>query len=382
MSDDYSNRLGRRSFLAGAIAGVATSSAAEPLRPKPRPNRATTAPVDELTQLFGTRIIVGFMGQDPIDDGVKIIADQIARGEIGGVILLQRNLSSPDQVAGLTQFLRSARPDLPPLIAVDNEGGKVQRAGARNGFLPWDSAEAVAMQYPDSESARSYYSLGAKQLRAAGITLNFGPVADLAVNPDNPVIAALGRAYSARAERVTELTTGFIQAHRDAHVATCLKHFPGHGSTIQDSHDDLPDMTELWSPTELQPYQSLIAKNLVDMVMIGHLVHPRFSDNGLPASLSVKGPNALRDMGFSGPITSDDLQMDAIASHHDEGSATVLAAAAGVDMLLFNTFKHPEPKIGPRILGHLKQALADRALDRTASETSHDRMVEFRKSLI
>ena len=189
-------------------------------------------------------------------------------------------------------------------------------------------------------------------------------------------------ASAALGDRVAALASGFVQAHRAARVATCLKHFPGHGSTGKDSHHELPDIAADWSDQELLPYRTLIAADQVDMVMMGHLVHPRFSEAGLPASLSVRGVTALRDLGFFGPVTSDDLQMEAIAAHHDEPTATRLAAQAGLDMLLFNTFKKPEPQIGPRILGHLRQLAQDKMLDPSQIKASHDRLATLRKSLI
>ena len=135
-------------------------------------------------------------------------------------------------------------------------------------------------------------------MAGAGINLNFGPVVDLSLNPCNNVIARRKRSYGSDPKTVTSLARSFIAAHREANVLTAAKHFPGHGSSWSDSHKALPDMSRSWRESELEPYRRLARDGLLDMVMVGHLYHPRFSDGErLPTSLSASAIRALRADG-------------------------------------------------------------------------------------
>jgi beta-N-acetylhexosaminidase len=153
----------------------------------------------------------------------------------------------------------------------------------------------------------------AEELAQAGVNLNFGPVVDLNSYPGNPVIARRKRSFGADPKAVAALARAFITAHREANVVTAAKHFPGHGSSRSDSHKVLADISQSWRESELEPYRLLARDGLLDMVMVGHLYHPRFSDGeGVPASLSERAIRALRAdgyIGFKGVVVSDDMEM-------------------------------------------------------------------------
>lgn len=152
-------------------------------------------------------------------------------GEIGGVILLKRNITSLEQILDLTKVFREASGPVPPIISIDQEGGSVARVGNWNGFRNWMSADGIARAGMSDYDVRGYYIERARELAMVGINVNFGPVVDLNVNPSNPIIGSLGRSYGSDTVDVVRFATQFVQAHRSVDVKTCIKHFPGHGSS-------------------------------------------------------------------------------------------------------------------------------------------------------
>ena len=318
--------LPRRRLLTAATAAFGAALIAPAVqsetRPIANPKRKSTSRSGKAS-LPGPRLIVGFRGQDPIDDDVQSIARDIEAGRVAGVLLLKRNISSVGQLRRLCDFLTSAAPHVPPLICIDQEGGAVARATPAAGFAIWSSAAALGAKFSDEVEAEIYYRPRAAQLAAAGITLNFGPVIDLDLNPDNPIIGALGRAYGATPDNVVPMAEGFIRAHRSARVLTCLRHFPGHGSTHGDTHKGVVDVTGTWAEVELEPYRRLIAGGLADSLMNAHIYHPAYSDaQGRPASLSRRCLNKIRgEMGFDGVVFTDDMQMGAVSANFTEGDA-------------------------------------------------------------
>ena len=259
------------------------------------------APADKrVDAMIGQMIMVGFLGDNERDPGVKAVRDQLAKGIVGGVVLYPENIGSPKELRTLTAFLRNAKSSMVPFIAVDQEGGKVQRLTGRNGHRYFPSAWSVGRNpsYAVGDSAEKLYASMAADEAQAGFNLNFGPVVDLNVNPANPVIGQRDRSFSADPNTVTALARAFILAHRNADIVTVAKHFPGHGSSRVDSHKALADVSESWREIELEPYRALAKDGLLDAVMLGHLYHPTFSDGAkLPASLSGRAVRALRDKG-------------------------------------------------------------------------------------
>ena len=241
---------------------------------------APSCATPELDPKIGQMIMVGFPGDGEKDPGVIAVRDQLAKGLIGGVVLFPENIASPKRLKNLIAYLRNARSMPMPFIAVDQEGGKVQRLNRWNGHSNFTSAQRVARNpsYASPEAAQKLYAKMAAELAEAGFNMNLGPVVDLNTNPRNPVIGARGRSFSNDPDTVTALATAFIKAHRAANVLTVAKHFPGHGSSRVDSHKALADVSKTWREVELEPYRRLAKDGLLDAVMVGHLYHPRFSD--------------------------------------------------------------------------------------------------------
>ena len=269
----------------------------------------------------------------------------------------------------------------PPIIAIDNEGGPATRTNAARGFKSWLPAQQVAARCDNEDCVYDYYRPRAAQLAGAGITLNLAPVTDLNVNPRNPIIGGLGRSFSADPGVVTAAARQFIRAHRAAGLATCLKHFPGHGSTSADSHLGLPDISQSWSEVELDPFAQLVREDLADAVMMAHLFHETLSDGRFqPTSLSQKAIGVLRrDIGFDGPVITDELQMGAVRNAYDEGASVHQAIAAGNDLLIFGNFANPDPGLAARINAAVQGALAGGAVSQAAMASSDRRIEALRR---
>ena len=336
---------------------------------------------------IGQMIMVGFLGDNERDPGVKAVRDQLAKGIVGGVVLYPENIGSPNELRTLTAFLRNAKSSLVPLIAVDQEGGKVQRLTRRNGHRYFPSAWSVGRNpaYASADSAERLYATMATELAHAGFNLNFGPVVDLNVNPANPVIGQRDRSFSADPNTVTALARAFILAHRNADIVTVAKHFPGHGSSRVDSHKALADVSETWREIELEPYRTLAKDGLLDAVMIGHLYHPRFSDGArLPASLSGRAMQALRAkgyIGFKGVVVSDDMEMGAVRDHYSLEERVIKAVNAGTDLLVFSNVKSPNPELGPRIHAVIADAVRDGRISRARIEKAYGKIRLLKRRL-
>lgn len=339
----------------------------------PVPGRRPAPPLAKLDGKIGQMIMVGVLGTMPSDPGVKAVLAQLRRGEIGGVILMGRNITSPRQLRALTGAIRQAAKaggHLPPLIAVDQEGGHVQRLKEKNGHesFPY-SARTIATRCTPDQSYILYQRL-ACQLHSAGVNLNFGPVVDLDLkNGRNPIIGRLKRSYGKDAATVIEYANWFNAAHKNYGVLTAAKHFPGHGSSLTDSHKGFTDISRTWREAELTPYKSLAKENFADMVMTGHLYHPKFSDGRAPASLSRKAIRGVlrKQIGFEQVVITDDLQMKAVTDSYPLAERVTLAINAGNDIvLLSNTFK-AYPALGRTVHRSIRKNVHESCAPNTAS---------------
>lgn len=298
-------------------------------------------------------LLVGFRGLTV--DEAEATRREIADGAIGGVILFSvdqptggpRNIASPDQVAALVDGLAGAARLAPLMVAIDQEGGQVARLSPANGFPP--TVSAAELGRGSVEGTRAAAGRMAETLRSVGVTLNLAPVVDLAVNPDNPIIAAIDRSFSADPQVVIDHARAFIQAHHESGVACALKHFPGQGSASGDTHLGVVDVTGSWSDHELLPFANLVEEGLADAILTAHIFNADL-DPGHPATLSAPTIDGLLRgrIGFDGVVTSDDLQMGAIRDAYGYDEAIALAIEAGIDVLLIANQLVYEPGIATR----------------------------------
>ena len=295
---------------------------------------------EQLKKQIGRMLVVGFPNQD-INPNSQVVKD-IQKYDLGGVILFDKfyddrsktkNISSPDQVQKLTRKLKMFT-DKELFIAVDQEGGKVARLKPAYGFKETPSAFEVSKL--GLENARKIYEKQSYMLQQAGINLNFAPVVDLALNPKNEVIVGLERSFGSDSTKVASFAKVMIQEQKRRGVVSVLKHFPGHGSSVEDSHKGFVDISKTWTTKELEPYEKLINEMQVDMIMTAHVFN-KYLDQNYPATLSYRvNSEVLRGkMRYSGLIISDDMQMKAISEHYSTKEAVTLAINAGVDILLF-----------------------------------------------
>jgi beta-N-acetylhexosaminidase len=293
-------------------------------------------------QKLGQMQIVGLPGTgiDPLTRG------RIAVMGIGGVIFLERNTDSPEQVRELTQALQQLAieqgPGLPLFIGWNHEGGAVVRH--RAGLTRFPSAMALGA-LGEPQTTLTIAQAAAEEMSSLGVNMNFAPVLDVNSEPANPVIGL--RAFGDRTEPVVQQGIAYIQGQQQAGVIGVAKHFPGHGNVTVDSHLALPTMDstldDLWLMA-LPPFQRAIEVG-VPAIMVAHIRLPNIEPDAWPASLSpVVITTLLREeLGYDGVIMTDELGMDAILENYPLGEAAVQALLAGNDLLLtVETANHPE----------------------------------------
>ncbi|MDX9759402.1 MAG: glycoside hydrolase family 3 protein [Bacteroidota bacterium] len=352
------------------------------------PGTIVAGGTDSLDIKIGQMLMVGFRGtvvgnESPIARGLRDL-------HLGGVVLFDfdverkqygRNIVSPAQLVELTAALRR-HASIPPLIAVDQEGGTVRRLKERSGFPPTVShARLGELDNPDTTT---YYSeIMARSLAVTGINTNFAPVLDLNVNPKNPVIGAIGRSFSADTAVVVRHGELMIRAHRGQGVFTAVKHFPGHGSSRHDSHEGFVDVSDTWTEAELAPFATLIGKGLCDIVMTAHIFN-RHLDPHLPATLSKATIDGLLRgrLGFDGVVVTDDMMMKAISDHYGLETAIEKAVDAGADILLFgnNSYTY-DPDIMTTAHATLKSLVLRGRLGRDRIDQSWRRIMELKERL-
>ncbi|MDD2703121.1 MAG: glycoside hydrolase family 3 protein [Candidatus Omnitrophica bacterium] len=295
-----------------------------------------------LKKQVGQMLIVGFRGTGA--DEASFILKAIKDLNLGGVVLFDidgstkgfpRNITGAEQVKGLIKNLKKS--SLTPLmVAVDAEGGSVNRLKPKYGFIPVPGHRELGEKNDLNETRNASAKL-ARELSELGFNVNFAPAVDVDVNPENPVIGAMGRSFSADEKIVSEQAKAFIEGQHEYGIVTAIKHFPGHGSSKTDSHKGLADVSETYRDKELVPYKELIKGGFLDMVMTAHIMNRKI-DSEYPATLSAHYINEiLRNMiGFEGVVISDDMQMGAITKYYGFKEALIRAVNAGCDLLIIS----------------------------------------------
>jgi beta-N-acetylhexosaminidase len=279
-------------------------------------------------------IMVGFDGYNSKILGVRQMAAHVAAGHVGGICFIAKNAQSRAGVESITKAFHAASERWPLLMAIDQEGGNVQRLSSKLGF-GFEPSPAKVSNTKSCDQARGIYAAMAANIRKSGFNLNLAPVVDLGFEPRNVLITQKGRTFGDDPASVIRYSRAFVQGHRDEGVLTALKHFPGHGSPLRDSHTGAVDITKTWRESELAPYTCLAHEGMADMIMTGHLSHETLSD-GLPASLSRAAiQNLLRGrVGYNGVVITDDLDMRAVRRKFSREESVIRAVAAGNDILL------------------------------------------------
>ncbi len=280
--------------------------------------------------LVGQMMAVGFSGLTPPD----YVLEWLRAGRVGTIILFGRNIDTPEQVAAMTQALHDAA-TYGVIISIDQEGGTVTRL--RDKFTEFPSAMALSSARDGEAWAEQVGTAIAAEMRALGIGWDYAPVVDLLYNLDNPSLAT--RSFGRDPEQVAVMASAFARGIQRGGGAACAKHFPGLGNTAIDTHIDLP---KLDTPLEhilafdLIPYRAVIGAGIAS-IMATHTIYTAL-DPVYPATLSpVVAKRLLREeLHYDGVISTDCLEMGAIARHYGVGETAVLAALAGMDAILFS----------------------------------------------
>ncbi len=338
-----------------------------------------------LEQKIGQMLMVGFHGTSA-KPGSQICKD-IRQYNLGAVILFDynpvdkskpKNIASKAQVARLTKELQACSRDGKLLIAVDQEGGRVQRLKSKYGFYGKFPKAADVVK---SGNMKQTYEKMAQELRSVGINYDLAPVVDLDINPKNHVIHGLGRSFGKDPKTVQKYASIFIDAMHRYGVLTSLKHFPGHGSSVGDTHKGFVDVTNLWKPVELEPYKLLKAK--ADTVMVAHVFNKKLDPN-YPATLSKRTVDGLlrKKIGFQGVVITDDLQMGAISKKYSLKKTLELAINAGDDILLFGNQLDPRKVVSTkRVVETIGALVKEGRVSKARIEASYRRIKRLKAHL-
>jgi len=277
--------------------------------------------------IAGQMILAGLRENQLNQDYKKLLSN----GHISGLVLFPKNPITKEELKKLTQEIYSLSKNYPPLIAIDQEGGRVSRLKAP--FTQFPPMRAIGEKNDEGLAFEIGKTLG-KELKEVGINLNFAPVMDLDLNPKNQVIG--DRAFHSDPEIVAKLGSAMIRGMKAQKLLTCAKHFPGHGASKEDSHLELPTVDidkKMLFERELIPFKKAIDEG-VDSIMLGHLLYPKI-DKYHPSSLSEKFINKIlrEELGFQGVVFTDSLEMSALDTIPMPDRA-FMAIRAGADIVL------------------------------------------------
>lgn len=337
----------------------------------------------KIAQLF----ILGFSG-DTISSEHPISQD-ISQRKLGGVILFDRllahdkssnNIINSAQLRQLTQSLQELS-DTDLLVCVDQEGGRVCRFSKERGFPTTPAAQDLG-ETDDLTATQLYGRQTAEMLREVGVNFNLAPVVDLNIYPENPIIGKYGRSFSEHAHTVATQARTWISQHRQAKILTCLKHFPGHGSSLSDSHLGFVDVTDTWQENELLPFEQLIDQKMADSVMIGHLFNRNF-DSNYPATLSKSTiyNQLCQKLNYNGPVISDDMQMKAITDHYGLAEACCLAINAGVDIIIIGNNLDHKPFILQHLIDSVEKCVEQGTIEESRIEEAYKKTLTLKQQL-
>ncbi|KTD61841.1 glycoside hydrolase family 3 N-terminal domain-containing protein [Legionella spiritensis] len=351
-----------------------------------------------LRDKIGQMLIIGFNGKE-IDNHSPVVK-AINNENIGGVILFDydyqthkfdRNIDNPVQVKKLNEDLQHAaqkanashhRPELPLLISIDYEGGQVTRLREDYGFPATIPAAEIGKK--SLIEARHAAETMANTLQDAGFNLDFAPILDVDVNPENPVIGKKKRSFSEDPATVANYAAVFSTSFLNHGIQCAYKHFPGHGSSTTDSHVSFVDVSNTWDNKELFPYLSLLEdQQHCGMVMTAHIVNRQLDDSGLPATLSYKMlTGVLREqLSFEGVIITDDMQMKAISDHYKLAQSVTLAINAGVDMLIFGNQLSEKPQDPKQVIDIIESKVMSGEISQSRIEDAYQHIVTFKQTL-
>jgi beta-N-acetylhexosaminidase len=369
----YFRRIKRRTLLTGLV-GLSLVSAGS------RSRRPSIDPSAEFKMIASEMLVVGFAGSDPDSPSARSLARQIRAGEVGGVIFVKENVGDLDDLLGMTRLFSSQSPRK-VILAIDHEGGAVQRLVEKHGCRHLPSAQEVAARF-SVEEARQLYADASGSVARFGFNLNLAPVVDLE-NPDNPAIGRFGRCFSNDPLKVAAYARAFVEGFAASGILCALKHFPGQGGALRDSHKVLPDLSAEWSASDLYPFKHLIGTGGIPAVMSGFSLYRNLSVEDLPAVLS---PAIVTDLlrqklGFRGVTITDDLDMGAVGFGRERRWVALQALKAGNDLLVIRNREHSDHDLPASFASWMEEAVAGGGLSRQTLDATVRRIKTFRNNL-
>ena len=366
-----------------------TEAPTTPQEPEPTDNTANTPPqevepvqalldsmsLDEkICQLFIVRP-EDLGGSYPVTQVNENLDDLLMQYPVGGVVFFGENILDREQCISLIDgFQNGSR--IPLFVCVDEEGGLVSRVGSNSamGTTPFPEMGQIGRNGDPQAAYNVGYTIGS-EIRKLGFNLDFAPVADVNTNPNNPIIGS--RAFSSDPETAAVMAEACVKGFQDAGVISCLKHFPGHGDTDADSHTgyvSIGKSLEELTQVELVPFLKGIDAG-VPVIMAGHIACPGITDDELPASLSPVLIDSLlrQQLGYTGVIVTDAMDMSAIADRYTAGEAAVLALQAGCDMVLI-------PADLDEAIDAVRQAVKDGTLTTARIDESVFRILKLKEA--
>ncbi len=326
-----------------------------------------------LRELIGQHMLIGISGAVLTMSEKKFIVEN----NISGVVLFARNCVEPRQIHALCSEIQNLRHQMvektPLFIGIDMEGGRVHRL--KPPFTQWPALKLIGDLDAPTVAFHFAQRMGT-ELMSMGINLDFAPCVDVFTNPANTVIG--DRAISSDPHQVEKMCSALVRGYIKSGILSCAKHFPGHGNTVIDSHEELPieeaTLARLHE-VELVPFKKTL-RSRVDMVMTAHILFKNI-DAKWPVTLSEFFLKTLvRDeMKYRGLIITDDLDMKAMAKHYDKGQIPIRSLQAGADLLLYCN----EPESPPVAIEAILSAVAQDQLKRSDLQLTYQRILDVKK---
>ena len=330
---------------------------------------------------IGELFILGFFGKT-VPVWLKEFA---ARYSLGGAILFDyscrtqqydNNVESPEQVQRLCAEIAALPSN--PMVFIDQEGGLVRRLKESRGFAPLPSAKEFNHLAPDRK--RAILTASFAEMRRLGIHYDFAPVVDVDYNPENPNIGGVKRSFSADIAEVEANALLANEVARAQRIGLCLKHFPGIGGAVVDSHQEFMDISDAFVPEQEELFYSLAPRMFGDAVLVSHAIVRQW-DKDRPMTLSAAGLGRLRKRLPDTLLITDDMQMQGLQKALGTREASLQSLKAGMDMLCIGNNLFDQEQEMAAIAECVKQGLGDRTLSGSAIEKSIARVAR-RKALL
>lgn len=329
---------------------------------------------------IGQMIIIGLSTDEKkvLDN----IYNDIENNRVSGIIFYKYGIKSPQKIRKKIEKLNSIPTIHPLFIMVDQEGGLVSRIADDNGFKTYPSAENIAQNHTPEEAYKIYSDM-AKDLKRAGFNFNLAPCVDMKTNPDS-VIGKRLRTYGSKSETVSKYSYEFIKAHNDNNLITALKHFPGMGNAVLDSHKTLPDITKSWKENELEPFKNIIKEFPDEPIMIGHVMNKKIDSDKI-SSCSEKTINLLKNMNHKGLIITDAIDMDAVNNRNIE-DIIIDSINAGVNLFIFPNHVYysdnPKKYMNPELfINIVLNAVKDGKISSDKIDKSYTKIIDLKQNI-